>query len=88
MPVRFNKKQFYYGPATIGGGGAAIGRVLPIDTIKNQRSSGDNRRYVVGSGVGENNRFARRAKMRRAAAPGDAKSWCMGFARGISRPHI
>lgn len=88
MPLRFNKKQFYYGPATIGGGGAAIGRVLPIDTITHQRSSGDNRRYVVGAGVGQNNRFARRAKFLRAAAPADAKPWCMGLVRGISRPHI
>jgi hypothetical protein len=24
----------------------------------------------------------------RAAAPGDAKPWCMGFARGIARPHV
>ena len=49
---RMNKKQFYYAPSSIGGGGAAVGRVLPIDTIKNQPSSGDNRRYVVGAGVG------------------------------------
>ena len=88
MPVRFNKKQFYFSPSSIGGVGAAIGRVLPIDTIKNQPSSGDNRRYVVGSGVGENNRFARRAKVLRAAAPADAKPWCMGFAKGIARPHV
>jgi hypothetical protein len=88
MPVRLNKKQFYFAPSSIGGGGAAIGRVLPIDTIKNQPSSGDNRRYVVGSGVGENNRFARRAKVLRAAAPADAKPWCMGFAKGIVRPHV
>jgi len=85
MPVRFNKNQFYFAPSSIGGGGAAIRRVLPIDTIKNQPSSGDNRRYVVGSGVGENNRFARRAKVLRAAAPADAKPWCMGFA---ARPHV
>jgi hypothetical protein len=24
----------------------------------------------------------------RAAAPADAKPWCMGFARGIARPHV
>ena len=64
-----NNRQFYYASSTIGGGGAAVGRVLPIDTIKNQPSSGDNRRYVVGAGVGPNNRFARRAKLLRAAVP-------------------
>ena len=85
---RMNKKQFYYAPSSIGGGGAAIRRVLPIDTIKNQPSSGDDRRYVVGAGVGPNNRFARRAKLLRAAVPADAKPWCMGFARGIARPHV
>ena len=88
MPNRFNKNQFFYAPSTIGGGGAAIRRVLPIDTIKNQPSSGNNRRYVVGAGVGPNNRFARRAKFLRAAAPADAKPWCMGLVRGIARPHI
>ena len=85
---RMNNRQFYYAPSSIGCGGAAVGRVLPIDTIKNQPSSGDNLRYVVGAGVGPNNRFARRAKLLRAAAPADAKSWCMGFARGIARPHV
>ena len=30
MPVRYNNK-FYFAPSTIGGGGAAIRRVLPTD---------------------------------------------------------
>ena len=52
MPNRFNKHQFFYAPSTIGGGGAANGRVLPIDTIKNQPSSGDNRMSSAqGSGL-------------------------------------
>ena len=45
-------------------GGAALGRVFPVDTIANQYHGLENR-YVIGSGVGAVSSSNRRAIMRR-----------------------
>lgn len=47
--------------------GTGNGRVLSIDSIKNQQGSIFNK-YVAGSGVGTTSIFARRAKIHNAAA--------------------
>jgi hypothetical protein len=46
--------------------GTGNGRVLPIDSIKNQQGSIFNK-FVAGSGVGATSTFARRAKIYNAA---------------------
>ena len=48
-------------------GGAALGRVFPVDTIANQKHVLENR-YVVGSGVGAVSNSNRRAMLRRASS--------------------
>jgi hypothetical protein len=47
--------------------GTGNGRVLAIDSIKNQQGSIFNK-FVAGSGVGATSTFARRAKIQNAAA--------------------
>ena len=46
--------------------GTGNGRVLAIDSIKNQQGSIFNK-FVAGSGVGATSTFARRAKIQNAA---------------------
>ena len=46
--------------------GTGNGRVLSIDSIKNQQGSIFNK-FVAGSGVGATSTFARRAKIQNAA---------------------